>query len=242
MTFMTDVHALTADIWEDSSRVSFLTDMGEGRLDKERFCSYIIQDSLYLRDYARAYAYGLIASETLADMQIFGAGIGAINDVENTTRLDYLADFGLTDADVEKRAKLPECAAYTEFLLEVASEAASDASSDAASADASGADATDASTTGVPEILAAVMPCAAGYYAVFQKVLERYPAVLDSYYGPLVADYTSQKYGDICRVWSELTDRVCAGLPEERLARLREIYRQGSLHELYFWQMASRGE
>ena len=114
--------------------------MGENTLDRGEFLDYIVQDSIYLRDYLKAFAMGIVKSRTLKEMQVFYSVLGYVNDSENATRLKYLADGGLTDAMVDAMEKRQSCAAYTRFLLDTAQ------------------------NEDIPEILMAVMPCMLGYY------------------------------------------------------------------------------
>ena len=214
MAFMDSVIARSKPLWDAAADESFLRQMGEGTRPREQFLDYIIQDSLYLRDYLRAYAMAIVKARSLKEMQVFYSVLGFVNDSENLTRLQYLKDGGLTDADVETMAKKPACANYTGFLMDIAE------------------------TEDVPEILMAVMPCMLGYYDVFKTLLDRYPAVLEGYYGPLVKDYTSPLYKESCDYWTAFCDELCGELPEERKERLSAIFEAASRQELYFWQMA----
>ena len=218
MTFMETVIADSMPLWEAAAHSDFVEQMGKGVLDRGKFVDYMIQDSLYLRDYARAYAMAMFKSHTLQEMQVFYSVLGFVSDHENVTRLKYLADAGLTDADVEKIPKKPACAAYTDFLVKTAQEEE------------------------IPEILMAVMPCMLGYYDVFKKLEARYPEVLNSYYGPLVRDYIAPGYGESCKIWTDYCDQVCQGLDDERKNKLTAIFRAASEHELYFWEMAGGKE
>ena len=214
MAFMDGVIARAKPLWQAAADESFLREMGEGALPRERFLDYIIQDSLYLRDYLRAFALAAAKARSLREMQVLCSVLGFVNDSENATRLQYLKDGGLTDADVERIPKKPACADYAAFLLEAAEKEE------------------------VPEILMAVMPCMLGYYDVFKTLLARYPAVLDGYYGPLVRDYTSAGYRDSCGRWTAFCNEVCEKLPAERKERLAALFEAASRQELYFWQMA----
>ena len=155
-------------------------------------------------DTKRYYTYSTLAANVL----------GFVNASENATRLQYLADFGLTDDDVERMEKKPACRDYTEFLLETAEKEE------------------------IPEILMAVMPCMLGYYYVFCQLLRRHPAVMDTYYAPLVRDYTSDQYKASCEAWTDYCNQVCQGLDEQRKQKLDQLFEQASKHELYFWRMA----
>ena len=214
MKVMDEIIAASMPEWEAAANESFLREMGENTLDRSAFYDYIVQDSIYLRDYLRAFAMAMAKSRTLHEMQVFYSILGYVNDSENATRLQYLADCGMTDADVELVAKKPACAAYTQFLTDVAAKEE------------------------IPEILMAVMPCMLGYYYVFQSVLDRYPSVVDTYYGALVKDYTSDFYKECCKIWTDYCNEVCEGIDGERKQKLSDLFLQASKHELYFWQMA----
>lgn len=122
MTFFEEAVAAAMPLWRAAADEDFLTGMGEGTLDRQAFLDYIVQDSLYLRDYLKAYAMALFKSQTLRQMQVFYSVLGYVNDGENATRLRYLSEAGLTDDDVDTMEKKPACAAYTDFLLRVARE------------------------------------------------------------------------------------------------------------------------
>lgn len=211
---MDDVIADSMPLWEAAANESFLKEMGENTLDKRIFYNYIIQDSLYLRDYLKAYAMAIFKSRTLKEMQVFYSVLGYVNDIENATRLKYLADCGLTDDDVEKMEKSPACAEYTDFLIETAR------------------------NEDVPEILMAVMPCMLGYRYVFGELLKKYPSVRDTYFGGLVEDYASDGYAESCAVWTEYCNEICGGLNFERKEKLKGFFREASRQELNFWKMA----
>ena len=51
MTFMEEIIAHSMPLWEEAAEEEFLKRMGTDTLDKQRFLDYIIQDSIYLRDY-----------------------------------------------------------------------------------------------------------------------------------------------------------------------------------------------
>lgn len=214
MTFFEEAVAAAMPLWRAAADEDFLTGMGEGTLDRQAFLDYIVQDSLYLRDYLKAYAMALFKSQTLRQMQVFYSVLGYVNDGENATRLRYLSEADLTDDDVDTMEKKPACAAYTDFLLRVARE------------------------EDVPEIVMAVMPCMVGYRFVFEELLRRCPAVLEGPYAPLVRDYTAPEYAAACAEWTDFTNALCAPLPAERRAHLIDLFVQASAHELYFWQIA----
>ncbi len=212
MSLMEDITRESMDLYDAAADAVFLSELGEGTLDRAKFLDYIVQDSIYLRDYMKAFAAGMFKSRTLRDMKFFYSVLGFVNDSENETRLKYLRDGGLTDDDVERIEKKDACRAYTSFLIDTAENGT------------------------LEEILMAVMPCMTGYEYVFRKTLERHPGVLDTYYGPLVRDYTSPIYSECCRAWEAYCDKIAADYPDKE--KLSRIFREAANHELMFWKMA----
>ena len=49
----------TKDIWQQYNQHPFVLGIQDGTLDKEKFRYYIIQDYLYLEDYAKTFAVGV---------------------------------------------------------------------------------------------------------------------------------------------------------------------------------------
>ena len=81
-------------IWEEYLKHPFIVEMGKGILDKDKFRNYLIQDYLYLIDYAKVYAIGLVKSESIEDIKFFKESINGILEDESATHIDYLKDLG----------------------------------------------------------------------------------------------------------------------------------------------------
>lgn len=213
MTFIEEIALGAKPIWEQCLQTDFIKEMGNGTLSREKFLNYIIQDSLYLRDYIKAHAMAIFRSRTLKEMKAFYSILGYVNDSENATRLKYLKDNNLTDDDIENFEKNAACKAYMDFLIYYAV------------------------NEEIPEILMAFMPCMLGYYEVFQLVLRKYPQIVNTYYKEFVSDYTSVEYKKSCDKWIEFGNDFCENLDGERKNKLKDIYMKSSVHELAFWQM-----
>ena len=68
MSRMERIIADSMDLWKAAADEPFLDEMGRGTLSKELFRNYIIQDSIYLRYYLKAFAMGMFKAGTLRDM------------------------------------------------------------------------------------------------------------------------------------------------------------------------------
>ena len=90
------------DIWQSYLKHPFLVKMGENTLDKEKFRKYLIQDFLYLKEYAKVYAMGLIKSDKMENIKFFKESIVGILEDESATHIEYLKDFGEKIDELDK--------------------------------------------------------------------------------------------------------------------------------------------
>lgn len=199
------------DIWDKCVDSKFLIQMKKNNIEKEIFLKYLIQDSLYLRDYLKTYSYGFIKCKSWEDMKFFASSMSCISDTENLTRINYLRDFNLSDKDIDKMKKSKECEEYTEFLLNIGKNG------------------------DIPSILAAVLPCMLSYDYVFNKISKQTPNILSGYYAPLVNDYINDKYRKAVKLWTDFANRILQNISNEKLLKLKNIFHQASIHELIFW-------
>ncbi|MGO2314660.1 MAG: thiaminase II, partial [Pseudolactococcus laudensis] len=51
------------ELWETTYQHPFVQELGQGRLPQEKFKFYLLQDYLYLLDYARLMAYAAIHAD-----------------------------------------------------------------------------------------------------------------------------------------------------------------------------------
>ena len=199
-------------IWDKCVNSKFLIRVQRDNLEKEIFLQYLIQDSLYLRDYLKVYSYGFIKCKFWENMKFFASSISYINNTENSTRTNYLKDFNLNDNDIDKMSKSKECKEYTEFLLNIGK------------------------NEDISSILAAVLPCMLSYNYVFDKISKQTPSVLSGYYAPLVNDYINNKYRQVIRLWTNFANQIMKNVSYEKLLKLKDIFHQANIHELLFWE------
>src|SRR5699024_5142434 len=101
MTFMESILAHNIPIWEQCAATPFVREMQNGMLPFEKFKVYMIQDSIYLKNYARIYGKAIFHADTLKEIQLYYSMLNFVNDTESEVRLDYLKQFGMTDDDIE---------------------------------------------------------------------------------------------------------------------------------------------
>ena len=55
----------TTEIWDEYNKHPFVMGIQDGTLDKNKFRYYMIQDYLYLEDYAKTFAVGVAKAKSL---------------------------------------------------------------------------------------------------------------------------------------------------------------------------------
>ena len=203
-------------VWEQCLQTEFLQKMENGTLSEDCFKSYLVEDSLYLREYAKIFAWGMTKATTMAAMRTYYSLLSFVQENEDLTRLQYLEQYGLREADIQALPLRPENRACLDCMIDAAR-----------------------TGEGEAECLMACLPCMLSYGWLFQKLFQGSPAVKDTYYGALVLDYAGPGYDAACRAWAERAEAACTGLSPERADRCREIFRACSEHELHFWEMCA---
>lgn len=217
MSFMKEVVSHNKHIWDRCIDTSFVQDLKSGELAFESFKKYMIQDSIYLKNYARIYGKAIYHATTLSDIQVYYSILSFVTEEESAVRLSYLEQFGMTDDDIERISPLPENQNYIDFLFEIAEGGNS------------------------LEILMAVLPCLLSYSYIFRKIANE-PESCKSRYWDFILDYADDFYAENCKKWCILTDTKCENLSVIEQEKLNHIFEKASLLELNFWNMTYKRE
>jgi thiaminase (transcriptional activator TenA) len=216
MSFNDELWTAMAPIYDTILRHPFLAGLTDGSLPRERFRFYVVQDALYLREFARALSLaGARAPEDDWIIMFNEHAAGALR-VERALHEGFFKEFGLTPGEVSATPLAPTNLAYTSYLLAVAH--------------------------GAPyhEALAALLPCYWIYWEV-GKSLERSGSP-DPLYARWIATYASGEFGDVVRAVLAVTETVAGGLrPAEREAMRRHLL-VTARYEWMFWDMGWRQE
>ena len=68
-----------AEIWAGYNSHPFVLGIQDGTLDREKFRYYMIQDYLYLEDYAKTFAVGVAKAKSLGIANLFAKYIHVMN-------------------------------------------------------------------------------------------------------------------------------------------------------------------
>ncbi|MBR0462661.1 MAG: thiaminase II [Erysipelotrichaceae bacterium] len=202
--------------WKEMFEHPFIQGMIDGTLKKEYFLKYLIQDSKYLVEYAKVYAYAFIKNNDVETMRHIYQDMGLINTNESMMHIRYLKDLGYSEEDCFNSEFNKINRDYLDFMLKVARE---------------GSD---------KEAVVAVLPCAFSYYDIACYMLEeakKRNTLEGNYFRHWFEDYSSDSYKVIYDSAVDLCNMVIKDPTEEEDAKYKKIFLESCDHELKFWSM-----
>jgi len=104
--------------WNAYTEHVFVQQLAKGTLAQSSFLHYLKQDFLFLKQYARAYALVMYKARTLSDMRNALPSVHALLDVEIGHHVNYCANWGLTESDLEAEDEDFGTVAYTRYVLD----------------------------------------------------------------------------------------------------------------------------
>lgn len=104
--------------WSAYTGHDFVRRLADGTLPEAAFRHYLVQDYLFLIQFARAYALAAYKADTLDDIRAAAAVLTAILDREMGLHVDFCKGWGLSQADMEASPEAMQTMAYTRFVLE----------------------------------------------------------------------------------------------------------------------------
>jgi thiaminase (transcriptional activator TenA) len=113
MSFFERLKTQASAEWRAYTTHPFTAGLAGGTLPEAAFRHYLVQDYLFLIEFARAYALAVYKSPELADMREAAAGLSAILDVEMNLHVKLCAGWGLSPRDLEQAPPASETLAYT---------------------------------------------------------------------------------------------------------------------------------
>lgn len=202
-------------IWDKYLEHPFIKEIGEGTLDKNKFKEYLVQDYLYLKEYAKVFCVGVVKARTMEEMRFFYNSTKGTMEDETAVHIEYLKDFGISEIEAEKRECKGTTISYTSYMQAIALKGDLD------------------------EIAIATLPCTWSYSYIGRYIAEKYDDKLEkNFFKPWIEEYASDGFNEFTDRWLEYVDKTCSGLSEEKQNRLIEIFKRASLYELDFWNMA----
>lgn len=218
MTFTARLRKAADPIWQAQLEHPFVQGIATGELEDERMARWVRQDYLYLREFARVFAYGAAKARQLEQMSWYAKVLDLTLNTEMDLHRQYAARFGITERELEAEAMWPTTRAYTDLLVRTSAQGS------------------------LPELVAVLLPCSWGYGFVGTHLAEAYPAPKDDRHADWIAMYTSPEYREAVGWLKEEMDRLAQGATEDQLDHLEELFVLSSRYEHAFWEMCWHGE
>ena len=203
--------------WRAYVEHPFTTAMADASLPQPAFRRYLVQDYLFLIEFARAYALAVYKAPQLSDMREAAAGLSAILDVEMNLHVKLCAGWGLAPADLERAVPAAETLAYTRYVLD----------------------------TGMRgDLLAlkvALAPCVIGYAEIAVRLAAAGAGAAANPYRVWIDEYAGAAYQEVAAKARADLDRLAERyLTPVREAELVAIFREATRLEADFWEMGWR--
>lgn len=209
MNWSEDAWEAITPIYRKITEMSFIIELIDGTLEKEKFQFYIAQDSIYLEHFGKALA--MIAarcSKTDNSLAFIHFAQNAII-VESNLHDSYFNDFGIADKGIAQ----PACHHYSHFLKSTTSLAP------------------------VEVGMAAVLPCfwiykAVGDYILQSQILQNNP------YQKWIDTYGGEEFATAVQQAISICDKAAESASSQTKAEMLEAFVSASRLEYDFWDGA----
>jgi len=198
--------------WQSYVDHEFVRGLGDGSLSQAAFQDYLVQDYLFLIQFARAYALAIYKGRSLNEMRGALEGLKAILDVEMDLHIRLCDKWGLSANQLEATPEKGETVAYTRFVL-------------------------DAGNAGdLLDLYVALAPCMIGYGEIGAALSSK--ATTDNPYAEWINEYASADYQELTQATIENLDILASEMmTEARYPRLKTLFGAATRLEASFWQM-----
>ena len=215
--------SFTSELWDSITDIydailvhPFITGLTDGTLPAEAFAFFVVQDGLYLKQYASALAAVASRAPEPAAMRMFARHAAEAVTVERELHSQLLPALGISAKQAAAAQPAPTNLAYTSYLL-----------------------ATIRGGT-YAEGIGAVLPCYWIYREVGKELVQR--GSPDSRYQRWIDTYGGDEFGEVVRDVIAEADRVGASLSEAERVLVGRHFRTTSCYEWMFWDMGYRKE
>lgn len=214
-TLFERLKAACADDWAAYTGHAFVRGMADGTLPEACFRHYLVQDYLFLIQFARAYALAVYKAQSLAGMREAAGDMSAILDVEMDLHVRLCGRWGMTPVDLEAAPEAMATVAYTRFVLE------------------------RGMAGDLLDLHVALAPCVVGYGEIGRALAED-PGTAreDNPFTDWIDEYAGAEYRKVADEARARLDRLAAErLTEVRFEALAATFRQATRLETAFWEM-----
>jgi thiaminase/transcriptional activator TenA len=215
--------SFSARLWESIGDIygailahPFITGLTDGTLPAESFAFFVVQDALYLREYAKALAVVGSHAPSPEALRMFAGHAADAVAAELELHATLLADLGISAEEAKRAEPAPTNLAYTSYLLSTARGGSYAAG------------------------VGAVLPCYWIYWEIGKEL--RRQGSPDPRYQRWIDTYGAAEYGEVVSAVIAEADLVAQALSGAERALMRGHFRTTSRYEWMFWDMGYRRE
>lgn len=206
------------EIWDSYLEHSFVKEIGLGTLELDKFKFYMIQDYLYLIEYSKVFALGILKASNEETMRIFSSLVySTLNDEMKVHKL-YMEKLKITKEEIKNVKPSLVNISYTNYML------------------------WQGNNGDILDIITAVLSCSWSYAIIGKKLNEIKNAAQHEFYGDWIKSYSSEEYINGNDKILELLNNLGNNISNEKLEKLIDIFLNCSRYEYMFWDMAYNKE
>ncbi|KAJ5258758.1 hypothetical protein N7524_010314 [Penicillium chrysogenum] len=205
-------------VWHQFTHHEFVEGMGQGTLPIERFKAYLVQDYLYLVQFARSNA---LASYKAKSMSSIAASAEIVLHIkrEMALHIDYCASFGLSKQEMEGTPETIACTAYSRYILDIGQ------------------------SEDWLALQMALAPCLIGYGAIAKRLYTGETTLRDgNTYWKWIENYVADDYTKAVQIGSALLEDHMQHVSPSRMEELIKIFVRATELEIRFWDMGLGGK
>jgi thiaminase (transcriptional activator TenA) len=205
-------------IWQKSHQHPFVQGIGRGTLDQNKFCFYMVQDYVYLKDFSKLFALGSVKAKDTRTMGKFAKLLDSTLNEEMALHRQYTERLGVSADDLENAKPSPVTLAYTHYMLHVSENGT------------------------LADLVCSLLPCMWSYWEIGKELSKMEGAINHEFYGEWVSMYSSDEFGSLSTWLIALLNEITVGKDDAELNRLEEIFLNTSRFEYMFWDMVHKEE
>ena len=215
-------------LWQEAAKKPFVLEMARGTLSEEKFKRYMLQDYLYLQDYAEILKRALKQAEeqkegcakdsgedscsTGPSLPDFLRGLIQVVEIETeNVHLPAMRQMGITEEEISRAARLPAFAEYVTYMQRCLDK-------------------------GIRSCLTALLQCSWNYAYLSAEVCAHLPEeVACSPYKSWFDAYTGRDYVEANQRWIDFLDAETEGIGEEEAEKLSQLFANCAIYENRLW-------
>lgn len=202
------------DIWNSYNEHPFVKGMENGNLDLEKFKYYMIQDYLYLLDYSKIFALGVVKAQDEETMRIFAELVHSTLNNETDIHKKYMERLNIAQEEINTAKMSLINTSYTNYMLWVSQNG------------------------DILDLAVSVLSCSWSYKVIADKINNNKNAKDNKFFGEWIKGYISNEYAEGNQRIIDLVDRLGKDCSEKKISNLKNIFINCSKYEYMFWDMA----